>query len=346
MPGENLKAASRVSVTFQELWRDTLRTEQLYIISEAERWGVTRAAFVETLSRSAAKRFGDIPPSIGDVASYLESLHLQDLALACGCSQGNSEAWEYFFQNYREVLYAAARAIIGRASINEAQARDLADSLYGDLYGGNLNRDARSGESHSLFVYFHGRSKLATWLRAVLAQRHVDGLRARRRTEPLDRIEYEGVADGQGCPAASFGASRFVSPDPDRERVVGLMQEVLIATLSALSPRDRLRLALYYVQDLTLAQIGRMFGEHEATVSRHLERTRKDVRCQVEEALRIVKHLSEAEIRSCFSVAQDEWPFDLTKALEAEPPLASGNGLPSGPRTQRENSEAKKDRYK
>ena len=36
----------------------------------------------------------------------------------------------------------------------------------------------RAGERQSLFRYFHGRSSLTTWLRAVLAQRHVDRLRS------------------------------------------------------------------------------------------------------------------------------------------------------------------------
>ncbi len=51
-------------------------------------------------------------------------------------------------------------------------------------------------------------------------------------------------------------------------------------------PRDRLRLAYYYVDDLTLAQIGKLLGEHEATVSRKLERTRADLKRCVEVALR------------------------------------------------------------
>ena len=46
--------------------------------------------------------------------------------------------------------------------------------------------------------------------------------------------------------------------------------------LDALAPRDRLRLAYYYVEELTLAEIGKLLGEHEATVSRKLERTESD----------------------------------------------------------------------
>ena len=60
-------------------------------------------------------------------------------------------------------------------SAGEARARELADSLYAELYGLNGAGGARG---RALLDYFHGRSKLATWLRTVLAQRHVDALRA------------------------------------------------------------------------------------------------------------------------------------------------------------------------
>jgi IS30 family transposase len=71
------------------------------------------------------------------------------------------------------------------------------------------------------------------------------------------------------------------------------------------------------VDDLTLAQIGKLLDEHEATVSRKLERTRTDLRHCVETALREEKKLSEAQLRLCFEYARQQWPFDLTGALTA-----------------------------
>jgi len=81
-----------------------------------------------------------------------------------------------------------------------------------------------------------------------------------------------------------------------------------------------LRLALYYVQDLTLAQIGRLLGEHEATASRHLDSTRRELRRRVEEILRAENGLSDAQVRLCFTYAVEEWPFDLTAPLEKSGP--------------------------
>ena len=138
----------------------------------------------------------------------------------------------------------------------------------------------------------------------------MDSVRASRRTETLDdeQIEHEVSA----VRTSSIGGPDF---DPDRARYLSLLQGALTTALAALPPRDRLRLAYYYVQDLTLARIGRLLGEHEATASRHLDRTRRELRKQVERALRADKRLSDAQIRLCYEYAMEEWPFDLTRAL-------------------------------
>jgi RNA polymerase sigma factor (sigma-70 family) len=184
----------------------------------------------------------------------------------------------------------------------------LSDSLYAELYG---LRESE-GQRKSLFDYFHGRSKLTTWLRAILAQRHVDQFRRTRRLDPLDDGEGEEISR----PLARVTATNS-APDPEREKYLSVLQAVLLAALDALAPRDRLRLAYYYVNDLTLAQIGKLLGEHEATVSRKLDRTRNDLRQHVEKVLREEEKLTDAQLRLCFEYAREEWPFDLTGALSA-----------------------------
>ena len=79
---------------------------------------------------------------------------------------------------------------------------------------------------------------------------------------------------------------------------------------------DRLRLACYYVQDLTLAETGRLLKEHEATASRQLARTRRDLRKNVERQLREESGLSDAQVTECFASASvDAGPLDLRLML-------------------------------
>ena len=265
-------------------------------------WQLTAERIQPTLERSVAHRFANAPVNDArTIQGYLDSLHASDLALACACSDSNAAAWDFFVAQYRPELYRAARAIAG-----EPASRELADSLYAELYG--LREVA--GQRKSLFDYFLGRSKLTTWLHAILAQRHVDGFRRARHTESL----------GEGAEPrdrANPDAPPQLSSDPERERYLAMLQGVLLAALGTLEARDRLRLAYYYVEGLTLAQIGKLLSEHEATVSRKLERTRREVRKQVEAALRREKKLSDAQLQLCYEYAREEWPFDLTQALSA-----------------------------
>jgi RNA polymerase sigma factor (sigma-70 family) len=271
-------------------------------------WSLTRQQFQRALECSVARRFPDSLPDDRIVAGYLESLHLSDLALACACSAGDAAAWEYFVEHYRPELYRAGRAILSKSGGGDLKAHDLADLLYADLYG---LRESSDGSRRSLFDYFHGRSKLSTWLHAILAQRHVDEIRRSQKMDSLDDSESDG------SDLRELSDTKTALPDPERAAYLAMMQACVTAALRDLAPRDRLRLAYYYVDDLTLAHIGKLLGEHEATVSRKLERTRTDLRHCVEVELREEKKLSEAQLRLCFEYARQQWPFDLTRALSA-----------------------------
>jgi len=292
--------------------------ERLYACSHAARWGLSKERFVDALERSVLRRFSGRSPSAGEIEAYLLSVHAEDLALACACAEGSETAWEYFFRAYRVSLYSAAGAITGRGA-DDASARELADSLYAELYGAG-----RGNHRRSLFLYFHGRSKLGTWLRAVLAQRHVDAMRAARRLEPLPEDE----ADAALSPL--LRDPPVLPPDPHRQRYLALLRAALDAALAALDAPDRARLSLYYAEGWTLAQIGKQFGEHEGTVSRRLEAIRRKLRGTVEGLLRAGEPaaggadgragLSDAQIQLCFEYALEDWPFDLRRALENSEP--------------------------
>lgn len=272
---------------------------RLYRRSGAEQWGLPESDFSAALARSAARRFAGSPPASAEAGQYLESLHLDDLALACACARGHESAWNRFVQEYRPVLLR-----IASRGQHADRARDVADSIYAELYG----LEERDGARRSLFDYFHGRSTLAGWLKAVVAQRLVDRARSERRFEPLpDEEAPAGPAAGRDAAGVEF--------EPDRRRLLGLARQALGAAVAGLETRDRLRLALYYAQDMTLAAIGRVLGESEATASRKLERTRRSLRAAVERRLRDVDRLSDAEVEQCFEHARTDPAFDLARTL-------------------------------
>lgn len=259
---------------------DTKLVDRLYRRADAARWSVPRERFVEALERA------------GERGADLAALHLHDLALVCACAEGDEAAWGHFVREHRPTLYRAADAIDPTGS-----ARDLADGIYGELF------------ERSLFRYFHGRSSLATWLRAVLAQRHVDRVRAQRRLEPLP-------GDDRSAPVGPPEAGPYdPHREPERHRYLELIEAALKRAVGLLPSRDRLRLACYYAQQLTLAETGRLLGEHEATCSRHLARTRKILRSEITGWLRS-NGLDENETAECIaSVSEDAGELDLTQML-------------------------------
>jgi RNA polymerase sigma-70 factor (ECF subfamily) len=288
-----------------------------YRRSAGARWSVTATTFAAAVARSVAKRFGEpledaTGQSRGAIDTFIESLHAEDLALACACADGHGAAWDHFVLTYRPELYRAARTIAG-----DAAARELADSLYAELFG----LPGADGSRRSLLVYYHGRSRLGTWLRSVLAQRHVDGIRAARRLTSLDDPEAS-TPEPTAPPIAA-------EPDAvDRMRVAaGCVSEAL----AGLEAGSRLRLAYYYVHGLTLAEAGRLFGEHEATASRKLERARATLRGLIEASL-AAKGARVDEVDSWGEVARQAWDAALADVLGVEAPArpeAQGTARPS-----------------
>ena len=277
---------------------------RLFARANPEQWQLAEADFAAALHRSAASRFEQVAsPSDSAVEHYLESLFIEDLALASACERGSQPAWIEFLARFRPSLYAAARALVHE----DNRARELADSLYAELYG----LEEKDGLRRSLFQYFHGRSSLGTWLHSVVAREVVNDYRAGRRGDSLrDRLAGE---TNRGAPADSPAPG-----DPDRGRYLEVLRQSLSQALAQLEPRDRLRLSYYYVQGLTLAQVGRLLGEHESTVSRKLERSRHGLRQEIEGRLRRHHQLSSDQIRACYEYAVENWPFELTESLRVE----------------------------
>ncbi|MEZ5293679.1 MAG: sigma-70 family RNA polymerase sigma factor [Vicinamibacterales bacterium] len=291
---------------------DDATLDTLYTRSGAARWGLTREAFTAGVLDAFRARW----PGPGQANSLvlLTTHHPEDLGLAVACAEGLPDAWDHFVLTYRPELYRAARAMT-----DDATGRELADSLYADLYG----LGERDGRRRSLFRYYHGRAKLSTWLRSVLAQRHVDLVRARKRTVSLD--------DDAARPAET----RLAAPDrlhPADAATMRAAAGAVTAALGVLSADDRRLIAWYYVHGVTLAAIGQASGVSEATASRRLERVRRALRTAIERELE-ARRMSITDVDDWAAVARQSWDAALADALGVGPPQESGAPTFTGKRT-------------
>lgn len=283
---------------FLENYRDTI--DRLYSLSNASAWHVSESSFADALRRSSEHRFSadHAAADRAEVVRFLCSLHVADLALAVGCLQSNTGAWDHLVSAYRNPIDAFAHAVLG----NSSRASEIADSLWADLYGMRTSNGVR----RSPLEHYDGRSSLLSWLRVVVTRLEADRWRETRRMEPLD--------DERGG-SSNLHADAPDSPDPNRGKLLAALQDSMREAVNTLSPGDRLRLSYYYVQNLTLAETAALLGEHESSTSRHLARARTAIRDRVTRILRREFRFSDDQISQCFEYATGDWPFDLGRML-------------------------------
>lgn len=234
-----------------ELWREC----------DAEDCGLERGEFKRILlDVGGAQNFGlsdGAAASRQDQAAFFRGLKISDVVLARACAAGKERAWERFVAMYRETLTRAAIAITG----SETLGRELADQLYGELYG----LTTRDGERRCPLDSYRGRGSLMGWLRTTLAQRHVDHYRRRHREEPLEEMDAPAPEGEAGKTAAELT----------------VLERAVEAALKGCAAEERLLLAAYYLDGRTLLEIARVLQVHEATVSRKLKRVCEEMRKQV-----------------------------------------------------------------
>ena len=264
---------------------------ELYAKSACDKF-LTRESFVAILYEVGAKHV-TITTSESEVRNFFLSLRVDELALARACAAGNNSAWEVFMTRFCEKLHQAAL----RIAREDSAARELADTLYADLYGTSL----RDGQRISKLSSYTGRGSLEGWLRTVLAQEFVNRYRRTKRLVSLDEESEEGV--------------QFRTPEP--EPIPAADNRLANATdeaLTLLSAEDRTILSAYYLDDRTLAEIARILGVHESTISRKLDKLAKSLRKQIMAGL-MRRGLSRRQAEESLDVDVRDLQVDIRRSL-------------------------------
>jgi RNA polymerase sigma-70 factor (ECF subfamily) len=237
---------------------------EIYEKSGGAAFGLTREQFGGVLGE-IARKYLPAAAERHDLRDLYTSLRAEELALARACAAGNERAWEVFLTRYREKLYDIAGYITKESSA----ARELADSIYAELYG----TTTRDGQRTSKLASYTGRGSLEGWLRTVMVQEHVNRYRRQRRLVSLDEETEEGA--------------QFATPEPEPAIAVDPRVEAAVdEVLAALPSEDRFVLASYFLDERTLAEIARTLMVHESTISRKLDKLAKSLRKQILAALR------------------------------------------------------------
>src|SRR5215471_868209 len=276
----------------------SLAVRELFVKSGGDRYGLTEAEFHCILEQVAAKY---LPGAQAEQRQrFWRELKLEELALARACAAGHELAWQVFLTRYREKLYDIARGI----TKEDSRARDLADSIYGDLYG----TTEKEGRRVSRLSFYMGRGSLEGWLRTVLAQEFVNRYRKQKRLVSLEEQAEDGVQFSAAEPDFSGPVDRRLGAAVD-------------SALEQLPGEDRLVLASYFLDDRTLTEIGRMLGVHESTISRRLEKLLKLLRKHVVSGLQ-ARGMNRDQAEEALEVDVRFLTVDIRRRLQETPPRA------------------------
>ena len=169
-----------------------------------------------------------------------------DLMLACACARGLPEALAAFDRT----LLAKVGAFVARIDGSAPFADEVRQSARALLFSG----DGKIGD-------YAGRGPLEGWLRVVVTR-----LALRLKTRAREVATPDPHAAG-GDPELSF----------IKQRYRGAIARALEQALSSLPPRERAALKLYYVDGLTLEQIGAIYRVHASTVWRRIAASQAQV---------------------------------------------------------------------
>ena len=273
-------------------------------------------------------------PTPDEIRQFMGELQVNDLYLALACARGNENAWWEFDQSYRRYIERIARHLAKA----EADAEEVIDSVYVELYGTRVVNDVRQ----SKFATYTGRGTLRGWLRTVVWHAVIDLYRARRDEVSIDDWSESGgeMRDRPGWRAEARGGESAMLDRVERERYREATVAALDTSLATLDDHEKLLLLYYHVEGLKLREIARLVEEpqsplrrwfqrqskrrvnipesrvHESTVMRWLEKVYGKVLERFRSELQEKGGLSDAEIETCVEMAtEDLAPEDVRRHL-------------------------------
>jgi RNA polymerase sigma-70 factor (ECF subfamily) len=143
----------------------------------------------------------------------------------------------------------------------------------------------------------------------VLAQEFVNRY---RRTKRLVSLEEEGE-DG----------AQFAAPEPEPiPSADSRLEAATDAALASLESENRMVLAAYYLDGRTLAEIARMLGVHESTISRKVDKLAKSLRKKILAGM-IQQGMARRQAEEALEVDVRDLRVDIRRSLAQDSPAGA-----------------------
>jgi RNA polymerase sigma-70 factor, ECF subfamily len=218
----------------------------------------------------------------------LEGLRLADLYLACACARGDAKA-----------LAAFDQAFLAR---DTQSSDDVKQMLRQKLFVANPD-----GAAPRITLYA-GRGDLVRWVRAATTRLAIDVARTQREVPIedalMDKLGLYGVPD-------DAGPERGLIKQDSR----AIVQASLREAIATLSDRERTMLLHYYIDNIGLAALGKLFELAPSNVSRTLAKARLRVVAELRRSLLRHHQIHAEELDSLVELVQSQ--LSLTADLRA-----------------------------
>lgn len=252
-----------------------------------------------------AALLGERLPSDVAVADGLASLRGGDLWIVCGCAASDPRSIAAFEREFFNEISAAVRRV-ANASLSED---DVAQLVREKLFVG-------SATARPKILDYRGLGPVRAWLR-VTASRVALNLvtRGTAREQPADGEWFARVIADGDHPEAAHLKSKYRAD----------FRVALEAAVGALDPKDRNVLAYAFGEQLSIDQIGGIYGVHRATAARWVASAQKRLVDETRSTLARRLGASPADVDSIVHLIASRFDVSLGRVLgEGEKANESG----------------------
>jgi RNA polymerase sigma-70 factor (ECF subfamily) len=243
--------------------------------------------------------------ALADVPEPLGALHTEDLYLACGCAMGAERAIVAVDRQFKSDVAAG----LGKMNLTSSQIDEVLQRLRHKLF-------VAQPESQPRIVRYSGRGPLLAWLRATAVRDAIDLLRAGGKEHPVADAECLDVWMPRVDPELELLKDKYRLD----------FKAAFRSALASLRAEQRNLLRYQVLDQLTLAEIGAIYGIHLSTVARRLDRARATLLQTTREDLAQRLQLDEPELDSILRLIGSQLEVSLTAAFTEEPRVLRGGG--------------------
>jgi RNA polymerase sigma-70 factor len=235
---------------------------------------------------------------LGELPAKFFHWHLPDVYLLCGCLAGMTEAIAAFERQVFTKIEPQLQSILKTPDL----ISDLKQSLLQDLFVGK-------GEQPPKAKSYTGQTNLRNWLFVVAIRRAINLFHRAKKQRYLSTHDLSNLP--------------ILEEDPELQYLKVLYQHEFRAAfqhaLATLSSSARNLLRYYFVEELTLWQIGELYQVNRVTVSRWFAKIRRHILITTRQYLIDKLQVDDAAYESIMRLLKSQLKASIKTYLAAEP---------------------------